>query len=113
MAHLAMLLFAGLIAGSFTLGALTVPYIHAVPLNALRFMLAALMMGLFAFGVARVPFSWPKAPWRFGVGNDPRYNKSRCFEPFPFPHDDTGLTPELTDRIRTLNPRIQGTPTSS
>ncbi len=67
MAHLAMLLFAGLIAGSFTLGALTVPYIHAVPLNALRFMLAALMMGLFAFGVARVPFSWPKAPWRFGI----------------------------------------------
>ncbi|MCK6405133.1 MAG: class I SAM-dependent DNA methyltransferase [Rhodocyclaceae bacterium] len=22
---------------------------------------------------------------RLGVGNDPRYNKSRCFEPFPFP----------------------------
>jgi hypothetical protein len=39
---------------------------------------------------------------RLGVGNDPRYNKSRCFEPFPFPHDDTGLTPELTDRIRHL-----------
>ncbi|MBK6358874.1 MAG: hypothetical protein IPF39_02695 [Comamonadaceae bacterium] len=35
-------------------------------------------------------------------GTDPRYNKSRCFEPFPFPHDDTGLTPELTDRIRHL-----------
>ncbi|HOF32350.1 MAG TPA: hypothetical protein PK441_15970, partial [Burkholderiaceae bacterium] len=39
---------------------------------------------------------------RLGVGNDPRYNKSRCFEPFPFPSDDTGLTPELTDRIRHL-----------
>jgi hypothetical protein len=39
---------------------------------------------------------------RLGVGNDPRYNKSRCFEPFPFPHDDTGLTPELTERIRHL-----------
>jgi hypothetical protein len=39
---------------------------------------------------------------RLGVGNDPRYNKSRCFEPFPFPHDDTGLTPELTDHIRKL-----------
>jgi hypothetical protein len=23
---------------------------------------------------------------RLGVGNDPRYNKSRCFEPFPFPN---------------------------
>ena len=39
---------------------------------------------------------------RLGVGNDPRYNKSRCFEPFPFPSGDTGLTPELTERIRSL-----------
>jgi hypothetical protein len=39
---------------------------------------------------------------RLGVGNDPRYNKSRCFEPFPFPSGDTGLTPELTERIRHL-----------
>lgn len=39
---------------------------------------------------------------RLGVGNDPRYNKSRCFEPFPFPSDDTGLTPALADRIRAL-----------
>lgn len=37
---------------------------------------------------------------RLGVGNDPRYNKSRCFEPFPFPSEETGLTPALTDRIR-------------
>ncbi|WP_423069347.1 DMT family transporter [Devosia sp. CN2-171] len=66
-AHLAMLLFAALIAGSFTLGALTVPLIHAVPLNALRFVMAALLMGAFAFGVARHQFSWPKAPWRFGI----------------------------------------------
>lgn len=39
---------------------------------------------------------------RLGVGNDPRYNKTRCFETFPFPSDDTGLTPALTDRIRQL-----------
>ena len=37
---------------------------------------------------------------RLGVGNDPRYNKSRCFEPFPFPSEETGLTPALADRIR-------------
>ncbi|MDO9314268.1 MAG: class I SAM-dependent DNA methyltransferase [Burkholderiaceae bacterium] len=37
-----------------------------------------------------------------GVGNDPVYVKSRCFETFPFPSDDTGLTPSLTDRIRLL-----------
>lgn len=35
------------------------------------------------------------------VGNV-RYNKSRCFETFPFPSADTGLTPELSDRIRAL-----------
>jgi hypothetical protein len=39
---------------------------------------------------------------RLGVGNDPRYNKSACFDPFSFPHDDTGLTPELTTTIRDL-----------
>jgi hypothetical protein len=32
----------------------------------------------------------------------PRYIKTLCFEAFPFPSDDTGLTPELTDRIRHL-----------
>ena len=37
-----------------------------------------------------------------GVGNDPVYVKTRCFETFPFPNDDTGLTPELTTRIRAL-----------
>lgn len=39
---------------------------------------------------------------RLGVGNDPVYNNTRCFEPFPFPSDDTGLTPELQTRIRAL-----------
>jgi hypothetical protein len=43
---------------------------------------------------------------RLGVGNDPRYNKSRCFEPFPFPHEDTGLTPALADRIRSLGEQL-------
>ena len=67
LSHLAMLLFAALIAGSFTLGALTVPYIHAVPLNALRFVMAAVLMGGFAYGVARQKFEFPAAPWRFGI----------------------------------------------
>jgi hypothetical protein len=42
-------------------------------------------------------------PWaiasgaRLGVGDDPRYSKSRCFDPFPFPAD----VPEpLKDKIR-------------
>ncbi len=37
-----------------------------------------------------------------GVGNDPVYVKSRCFETFPFPDQDTGLTPALTQKIGQL-----------
>ena len=36
----------------------------------------------------------------------PRYNKSRCFETFPFPDEDTGLTPELRQRIAQLAEHI-------
>ena len=43
---------------------------------------------------------------RLGVGNDPRYNKSRCFETFPFPDEDTGLTPALRERIAQLAEQI-------
>lgn len=32
----------------------------------------------------------------------PVYSKSRCFDPFPFPSDDTGLTSQLAERIRSL-----------
>lgn len=67
LAHLAMLTFAALIAGSFTAGALIVPYLPPAPLNAVRFVLASAMMGVAAFGVARHRFAWPRAPWRFGV----------------------------------------------
>ncbi|MFA6960095.1 MAG: DNA methyltransferase [Opitutaceae bacterium] len=35
---------------------------------------------------------------RLGVGNDPRYNKSRCFDPFPFPD----CTEKQKSKIRTL-----------
>ena len=67
LAHLSMLAFSALIAGSFTTGALAVPYIHPIPLNAVRFLLAAALMGLAAFGLARHRFSFPPAPWRFGI----------------------------------------------
>ena len=39
------------------------------------------------------------------VGNV-RYNKSRCFETFPFPDADTGLTPALRDQIAALAEQI-------
>lgn len=35
---------------------------------------------------SRVHVTWALAAGaRLGVGNDPRYNKTRCFDPFPFP----------------------------
>lgn len=39
---------------------------------------------------------------RLGVGNDPRYNKTRCFETFPFPD----ATPEQQIQIRELAERL-------
>ena len=67
LAHLAMLLFAALIAGSFTTGALAVPYLAPAPLNAIRFVMASALMGVAAFGFARHRFALPRAPWRFGI----------------------------------------------
>jgi hypothetical protein len=64
----------------------------------------ALHMGVLS---SRVHVAWALvAGGRLGVGNDPRYNKSKCFESFPFPNTDTGLTTELTDRIRGLAEQI-------
>jgi hypothetical protein len=40
---------------------------------------------------------------RLGMGNDPRYNKSRCFEPFPFPALEEV---SLKQRIRDLGERL-------
>lgn len=43
---------------------------------------------------SRVHAIWALAAGgRLGVGNDPRYNKSRCFEPFPFPNLGTTEAP--------------------
>jgi hypothetical protein len=51
--------------------------------------------------------SWALAAGSWlGVGNDPVYVKSRCFETFPFPGDDTGLTPALRERIASLAEQI-------
>lgn len=56
--------------------------------------------------------SWLHSEWalaaggRLGVGNDPRYNKTRCFEPFPFPdapkhmRQQIGLVAEALDQHR-------------
>jgi len=39
-----------------------------------------------------------------GMGNDPRYNNSRCFETFPFP--DLDDQPELKETLRTLGEQL-------
>ena len=48
--------------------------------------------------------------WALATGGTledrPRYNKSRCFETFPFPDEDTGLTPQLRERIAHLAEQI-------
>ena len=62
-----MLAFSALIAGSFTTGALAVPYIRPEPLNAIRFIFAAALMGVATFGMARNRVVFPPAPWRFGI----------------------------------------------
>jgi len=50
---------------------------------------------------AHVRWSLTAGSW-LGVGNDPVYVKSRCFETFPFPSEDTGLTPALRAKIAEL-----------
>ena len=48
---------------------------------------------------SRVHVVWSLAAGgRLGVGNDPRYNKTACFDPFPFP----AATPAQVQRIREL-----------
>ncbi len=48
--------------------------------------------------------------WALATGGTledrPRYNKSRCFETFPFPEADTGLTYALRSRIAQLAEQI-------
>jgi hypothetical protein len=41
---------------------------------------------------------------RLGIGNDPRYNKTRCFDPFPFP--DLDDKPALKARLDELGERL-------
>lgn len=72
-------------------------------------LVAIALQDAFALGVlsSRLHGDWALATggW-LGVGNDPVYVKSRCFETFPFPDEDTGLTPQLRERIGQLAEQI-------
>lgn len=54
--------------------------------------------------------SEPHVEWALATGGTledrPVYNNTTCFETFPFPSDDTGLTPALADRIRSVAEQI-------
>ena len=68
-------------------------------------LVAIALSDAFNLGVlsSRVHGAWALAAGSWlGVGNDPVYVKSRCFEAFPFPGEDTGLLPQLAERIRSL-----------
>ncbi len=62
-----MLLYAALVAGSFSYGALAAPHIGPVPLTAARFVLASILMGsLLVILHRRVPEK-PVAVWRYAI----------------------------------------------
>ncbi len=64
LAHLAMLAYALLIAGSFSFGALAAPHVPPTVLNALRFLAASVLMGLMLLASQR-RVRMPSSPWRF------------------------------------------------
>lgn len=65
--HAAMLLFSALVAGSFSLGYLAANEIAPAAINAARFALAALVIGVAAFALGKVERRAFHAPWRYGV----------------------------------------------
>lgn len=65
--HLAMLLFSALIAGSFSIGDLAVPHLAPTALNALRFFLAAVLMGVVTLAVTGRAPGFPTRPSRFAL----------------------------------------------
>ncbi|KRS19689.1 DMT family transporter [Roseovarius indicus] len=63
--HLAMLCFSMLIAGSFALGSMAANHIAPTVLNAVRFLAAAVILGIAAHVVAGIPCKAFAAPWRY------------------------------------------------
>lgn len=65
--HLAMLLFSALIAGSFALGVLGANDIAPMALNAVRFWIAAAVVGAIAWRKVGFKRTDIEAPWRYGA----------------------------------------------
>ncbi|MBX3569757.1 MAG: DMT family transporter [Rhizobiaceae bacterium] len=62
-----MIAFAAFVAGSFSFGALAVPYIAPAPLNAVRFAIGAGLMAGCCLALLGTRPKLPAAPWRFLV----------------------------------------------
>ncbi len=60
--HAAMLAFSGLIAGSFALGSMAAPHIAPTALNAVRFILASVLLGSAAWATVGIPRTTWQAP---------------------------------------------------
>ncbi|MCX7566734.1 DMT family transporter [Sulfitobacter sp. F26169L] len=65
--HLAMLLFSALVAGSFSLGSLVANEIAPLALNTVRFVIAGVVVGIFASATTGIPRTAFAAPWRYLV----------------------------------------------
>ncbi len=65
-AHLAVLLFSLLVSGSFSFGGIATQLIDPIALQALRYALTVMLIGLLCLKLG-VSLSLPREPWRFGV----------------------------------------------
>lgn len=65
--HAAMLSFAILVAGSFSLGGIVANQIDPVAISAMRFVLAACLVGVIALAGPGIKSSDLKAPWRYAL----------------------------------------------
>ena len=65
--HLAMLTFSALVAGSFSLGVLAANEVAPAALNAVRFWLAAVIIGAAVVATGQLERSALRAPWRYLV----------------------------------------------
>lgn len=65
--HLAMLTFSFLVAGSFSLGAMSANEITPLAINGVRFVLAAAIVGILALATGGIPRSALRQPWRYAI----------------------------------------------
>lgn len=65
--HIAMLLFSCLVAGSFSLGAMAANEIAPMALNAARFAIASIAVGVLALLTGGIPKQAIQAPWRYAI----------------------------------------------